>query len=137
MLAYASVPANALRWTRGEPRRRRSSPTAGRTFCGVCGAQITMQLHGRPEVLDFTSATLDDPDVLAPAFHIWDRSRIAWFQIADKAPRYPRGRPNEPPSTPGRRDAPAPADSRHPAGELTVVQNKHVAADGTDRRQDR
>lgn len=96
VLAYASAPAEAFRWTRGEPRCYRSSPEAIRTFCATCGAQLTMQLDARPDVIDFTIATLDDPDPIAPAFHIWDRSRIAWLRLADPAPRFPRGRPAAP-----------------------------------------
>ena len=92
VLAYATVPVEAFRWTRGEPRRYRSSRSGSRTFCADCGAQLTMQLDAQPNVLDFTLATLDDPDRVAPRFHIWNRSRISWFELADGAPRFERGR---------------------------------------------
>jgi hypothetical protein len=94
VLAYASVPAEAFVLMAGEPRSRRSSEFGTRTFCPDCGTHLTMQVDDQPDVLDFTLASLDDPAAVQPGFHIWVRSRIPWFDVADAKPRFCRSRPN-------------------------------------------
>jgi len=39
-------------------------------------------------------ATLDEPEAVAPGFHIFRASRIAWFETADDLPRHDRFRPD-------------------------------------------
>jgi hypothetical protein len=52
-----------------------------------------MRVDYEPETLDFSVATLDDPDAVAPGFHIFWASRIAWAEPADTLPRHDRSRP--------------------------------------------
>ena len=94
-MAYASVPAGDFRFIAGEERVRRfdSSDFGHRLFCGSCGTPIAMRLDQQPETVDFTIATLDDPDAVPPGFHIFHASRIAWFETADDLPRHERFRP--------------------------------------------
>jgi hypothetical protein len=42
--------------------------------------------------LSVNTATLDDPALSPPAFHIHCESRIGWFETADALPRHARGR---------------------------------------------
>jgi len=92
VLAYASVPMADFRITRGELRIWRSSSFGQRGFCEACGTQLTMQVDDEPETIDFTLASLDDPSAVVPRFHIWTRSQISWFEIADEKPRYATNR---------------------------------------------
>jgi hypothetical protein len=55
--------------------------------------------------VDFSVATLDNPEALAPGFHIFWGSRIGWFEPRDELPRHEKFRPDtrgldgtEPPS---------------------------------------
>ena len=57
-------------------------------FCGACGTPLTMQVDHQGEPIDFSIATLDDPDPVAPGFHIFRSSRVAWFETADDLPRH-------------------------------------------------
>ena len=93
---FASVPAGHLVFTEGADRVRRfaSSKHAHREFCGVCGSPLTIQVAFQPETVDFSVATLDDPDAVAPGFHIFHESRIAWFDTADDLPRHAKFRPD-------------------------------------------
>ncbi len=43
-----------------------------------------MQVDHQPDTIDFTVATLDDPDAAPPGFHIFHGSRIGWFETADE-----------------------------------------------------
>jgi hypothetical protein len=72
--------------------RRTSSAFGERWFCGVCGTPLAMLVTHRPDTLDFTFATLDNPSTVPPGFHFWERSRISWFDTKDALPRHHRCR---------------------------------------------
>jgi hypothetical protein len=95
-MVFATVPAADLVWTRGAEsvRSRRSSGFGSRSFCGECGTPFLMEVDHQPETVDFTVATLDDPDAVAPGFHIFWGSKIAWFDPGDTLPRHERFRPD-------------------------------------------
>jgi hypothetical protein len=88
VLAWATVPAGAFAWERGEPRAYRSSERGIRDFCASCGTQIVFRRPGAPATIDVTLGSLDDPAAILPEYHIWTRSRIAWLACADELPRY-------------------------------------------------
>lgn len=94
-MVFASVPAGDLVFTRGEDKVKsfRSSEFGRRRFCGECGTPLTIEVEFQPETIDFTVATLDDPDSVPPGFHIFRASKIAWFETADDLPRHERFRP--------------------------------------------
>ena len=96
VIVYATVPFAAFVVTRGRPRGRRSSDFGVRQFCGDCGSQLTMHVDHQPDTIDFTIGTLDDPDAVAPGYHIFAGDRIAWFETADRLPRHARLRPDTP-----------------------------------------
>jgi hypothetical protein len=95
-MVFASVPAGHLVWTKGADKVRsfRSSSFGHRSFCGECGTPFLMQVDHQPETVDFSVATLDDPDRVEPGFHIFWSSRIAWFEPADDLPRHDKFRPD-------------------------------------------
>jgi hypothetical protein len=95
-MVFASVPAGDLVFTQGENavKRFKSSDFGSRLFCGRCGTPIAMQVDHQPETIDFSVATLDTPECVPPQFHIFDASRISWFDTADELPRHARFRPD-------------------------------------------
>jgi hypothetical protein len=95
-MVFASVPAGHLVWTKGGDKVKSfaSSTFGHRSFCGECGTPFLMQVDHQPETVDFSVATLDDPDAVAPGFHIFHESRIAWFDTADDLPRHAKFRPD-------------------------------------------
>ena len=94
-MAFASVKAGEWVVTEGqeEVRRIRSSSFAERLFCGRCGTPLAIDYDIQPETFDFSIVTLDDPDVIRPAFHIFWSSKVAWFDPGDDLPKYDRFRP--------------------------------------------
>ena len=94
-MVFASVPAGDLVWTQGADKVRSfpSSSFGRREFCGECGTPFLMKVDHQPETVDFSVATLDEPDRVAPAFHIFWESRIAWFEPKDTLPRHEKFRP--------------------------------------------
>ena len=95
-MVFASVPDGDLVWTRGEDRVRtvRSSSFGHRAFCGECGTPFLMKVDHQPETIDFSVATLDEPDAVAPGFHIFWSSKVAWFEPGDDLPRHEKFRPD-------------------------------------------
>lgn len=95
-MAFASVATGDYVFIEGADKVRRfeSSSFGHRRYCGECGTPLTIEVRHQPETIDFTIATLDDPDAVAPAFHIFRASRIAWFETADDLPRHDRFRPD-------------------------------------------
>lgn len=93
LLAYATVPLGDYLVT-GVPKTYRSSSFGERTFCGGCGSPLTMHVDHQPETIDFTIASLDEPALVVPQFHLFTSRRIAWFDVADGLPRYARLRPD-------------------------------------------
>jgi hypothetical protein len=95
-MAFASAPVGDFALIAGEDlvRRFRSSDFGHRLFCGACGTPILMRVDHQPETVDFSIATLDEPDAVAPGFHIFHASRIAWFETSDDLPRHDRFRPD-------------------------------------------
>jgi hypothetical protein len=86
VVAFATVPFADFRVS-GSPCRRRSTEFGERWFCRDCGTQIAMHVDHQPDTIDFTIASLDDPEGVRPEFHIFFGSRIVWFDTADRLPR--------------------------------------------------
>ncbi|THD60086.1 GFA family protein [Phenylobacterium sp.] len=95
-LVFATAPLADYVPIRGQPKRHRSSDFGERWFCADCGSPLAMRADHPPETLDVTVASLDDPTAAPPEFHIWTRSRISWFEVADRLPRRAKFRPRTP-----------------------------------------
>jgi hypothetical protein len=95
-MAFASVPDGDLVFTEGAElvRSFRSSSFGHRAFCGACGTPFLMKVDHQPETVDFSIATLDEPEAIRPGFHIFYASKLAWFEPGDDLPRHDKFRPN-------------------------------------------
>ena len=91
-MAFASVAAGDYVIEPGEAATIKSSDFGHRGFCRDCGTPLYMRADHQPETVDFSLATLDEPDAVAPGYHIFYASRIAWAEAGDDLPQYPRGR---------------------------------------------
>ena len=90
MVAWAGVGIEALKVT-GEPRSYRSSKDARREFCGACGTGLFyFNAVAMPGQVDVQTATLDDPDALAPTAHVQVAERIGWMADAHRLPEHER-----------------------------------------------
>ena len=95
-MVFESIRHGDLVWTKGAERVRSfaSSSFGHRSFCGDCGTPFFMQVDHQPETVDFSVATLDDPEAIAPGYHIFWSSRIGWFDPSDDLPRHEKFRPD-------------------------------------------
>ena len=95
-MVFATLAIGDLVWTSGADKVRsiRSSSFGHREFCGECGTPFLMKVDHQPETVDFSVATLDDPQAVTPGFHIFWGSRIRWFEPRDELPRHDKFRPD-------------------------------------------
>ena len=95
-MVFASVGVSDFAWTSGaeKVKKVRSSSFGHRSFCGECGTPFLMKVDYQPETVDFSVATLDRPQAIAPAFHIFWGSRVDWLTIDDNLPRHDKFRPD-------------------------------------------
>ncbi|WP_323121778.1 GFA family protein [Burkholderia alba] len=91
VLASASVPLDAFAYLRGEPREYASSAWGVRRFCGQCGTQLEYRLIDAPPTVEINYATLDEPERVRPAWHIWYADRFPGIEIGDDLPKYDDG----------------------------------------------
>jgi hypothetical protein len=94
-MVFASVPEGDLVWTKGGDQIKSvsSSGFGHREFCGECGTPFLMKVDHQPETVDFSVATLDEPDSVAPEFHIFWGSKVGWFEPSDTLARHEKFRP--------------------------------------------
>ena len=94
-MAFASVPMGDYRVADPDALASVASSSFGRrSFCRYCGTPLTISVDHQPETIDFSLATLDEPQRVTPAFHIFYASRIDWARAADGLPRHGRFRPD-------------------------------------------
>lgn len=94
-MAFASVKNGGWVVVEGEDRVRRirSSNFAERLFCSECGTPLAIDYDIQPETFDFSTTTLDDPNLIEPGFHIFWGSKVLWFNPGDDLPKYEKFRP--------------------------------------------
>jgi len=91
-VAWFTVPAKSFALIEGQPAIFRSSPPVQRAFCARCGTQLTYRHQDSAGEVDVTVGSLDEPDRVAPADHIWMQDAAAWDRPVDGLPSYPRSR---------------------------------------------
>ncbi len=70
-----SVRQARLTWTRGEPKKFRSSNFAFRGFCGDCGTPLTYEA---PDGLALTIASFDKPEEIAPTIQWGTEAKLPY-----------------------------------------------------------
>ncbi len=84
------VTAKGLVWTRGEPKRFRSSNVVVRGFCADCGTPLTYEPDGYPDV-EVALGAFDRPAEIRPEIQVGVENRMPWFHELATLP----GRPAE------------------------------------------
>ncbi|HEX7111624.1 MAG TPA: GFA family protein [Mizugakiibacter sp.] len=89
-LAWAIFRTEDFALIAGKLARFASSPGVVRTFCANCGTSLTYRSAARPEAIDVTTATLDEPSRFAPTKEIWTGHALAWQPLDATLSHYPR-----------------------------------------------
>ena len=65
-MAWITVKLSEFAWEKGEPKRYQTDTGAYRTFCDSCGTSLTYENDDRPNEIDITTGSLDDPEHFPP-----------------------------------------------------------------------
>jgi hypothetical protein len=94
-VAWAVFGKRNFDWLTGEPANHTSSPGIHWLFCKDCGSTVGYQRSERPDHMDITTGTLDDPDLFPPDVEIWVKEKIGWEAIHPDRPKRERSSLNE------------------------------------------
>lgn len=83
-----------LTWIKGKPAEYPSSEHVRRGFCQVCGSSLSFRDERYPDYISLSTASLDDPNLVRPTYHIYTESQPEWLNIVDDCERFPRARDN-------------------------------------------
>lgn len=89
-VAWLTFDRSQVEFLTGHPRVYRSSQGVARQFCGTCGSQISYQSATRPQSIDITTASLDNPNLFPPTFEVWLEHRVSWESPDESRAHYPR-----------------------------------------------
>lgn len=86
---FVTVDRDRVTWIRGFERLGRHTAGSGaiRSFCPGCGSLLAWEKPGDP-TLDLPAALFDTPLRLTPRDHLFVRSKVDWFEIADGLPQH-------------------------------------------------
>ena len=93
-LAFATIATPDFTWGEGEDGSAGSSRRASvDARFAATRTPLMVTVNYQPETVDFPIATLDDPSAVAPEFHIFWSSKVAWFNPGDDLPKHDKFRP--------------------------------------------
>ena len=81
--ALVSARGAKLEWTRGEPKRFRSSNHASRGFCAACGTPLTYEA---PDGVALAIGAFDDPTLLAPTIQWGIEAKLPYVDAIAQLP---------------------------------------------------
>jgi hypothetical protein len=94
-VAWAVFENERFEWLSGEPQCYSSSPGIEWLSCGRCGSLVGYRRSSRPDHMDITTATLDEPDLYPPSVEIWVSEKIGWDHLHPDLPKRERSSLNE------------------------------------------
>ena len=91
VVSWMDFHTNELTWTKGKPTKYKSSEYVTRGFCAECGSSLSFCDTRHPEYITLTIASLDNPNLVKPTYHIYTGSQLKWLTIDDDLKRFPKG----------------------------------------------
>ena len=77
-VAWMTFSRDHFAFLQGEPTRYRSSTGATWSFCGQCGSTLTYQNEERPEEIDVTTGSTDNPEAFPPTREGSEDEKVSW-----------------------------------------------------------
>ena len=95
-VAWAVFDHRDFRWLTGYPAAYSSSPGLEWLFCRKCGTLVAYRRASRPDHVDITTGSLDDPGRFPPTVEIWLDHRISWESLDPNLPKRAQSSLNPP-----------------------------------------
>lgn len=67
-----------------------SSEFARRGFCATCGSTLSFRDTRHEAYISLAITSLDEPQRVAPTYHIYTDSQLSWLKLSDDCRRYPQ-----------------------------------------------
>ncbi len=80
-VAWITVKRSDFRFDQGTPSGYRTETGAWRTFCSRCGTSLTYEHPDRPDEVDITTASLDDPENFPPTKDVFPEEKLSWVEL--------------------------------------------------------
>ena len=80
-VAWVTFEVGDFAFVKGEPVRYRTETAAWRTFCQRCGTSLTYCADDRPNDVDVTTGSLDQPQNFPPSKAVFAEERLAWDHL--------------------------------------------------------
>ncbi|KAJ5795030.1 hypothetical protein N7457_001629 [Penicillium paradoxum] len=82
--SWAFFATDDIKW-HVNPKERRATHTATRSFCPRCGSTLSMILDRDPKNIGIAAGTLDEgqAQIPLPSDHIFLSEKASWFELAD------------------------------------------------------
>lgn len=93
--AWMDFKKEQIHWITKEPTEYKSSEYIRRGFCPDCGSSLSYRSTRHPDYFTLSIASLDEPDLVKPKYHIHTGSQVSWLVIEDDCKRYPGERVSE------------------------------------------
>ena len=93
--AWMDFKREQISWVGKEPTEYASSKYIRRGFCPECGSSLSYRSTQYPDYFTLSIASLDDPDLVSPKYHIHTDSQVSWLSIDDDCKRYSNERVSE------------------------------------------
>lgn len=77
-----------VQWLTASAKEYASSEFIRRGFCEQCGCSVSYRHLQHPDYISLSIATLDDPDLIEPKYHIYTSSQPSWLKIDDNCPKH-------------------------------------------------
>jgi hypothetical protein len=90
--AWMDFKKEQINWITGEPVEYASSENIRRGFCSECGSSLSYKSTQYPDYLTLSIASLDDPNLASPNYHIYTQNQVSWLTIDDDCKKYPGDR---------------------------------------------
>jgi hypothetical protein len=90
-VGWLTFDCSQVEFTRGSLRIYASSPGVERGFCADCGSALSFRVANRPQEIDLTTITLDDPNAFPPDREVWTEHRLPWVAANPALAQYANG----------------------------------------------
>ena len=80
-VAWITVHKSLFEFEKGNPKRHRTETGAIRTFCDVCGTSLTYEIENRPNEIDVTTGSLDQPENFPPNRDVFSDEKLPWVPL--------------------------------------------------------
>jgi hypothetical protein len=82
-VAWITVKSSEFAFENGKPTRYQTDTGAQRTFCGACGTSLTYEHGERPDEIDITTGSLDEPERFPPNRDVFPEEKLSWVALVE------------------------------------------------------